>query len=418
MRRDFVPLAVSTATNASGAFGFINMPPASTYDRYQLTVAASGYGSFTLVGSRTNGDEKYATTVELSSTPQYADVTAASSTTARDSYTTVAASDTYQSIRRPPPQVRVAMHGYVDAQGRNVYSCSPAYGYLRTKTFPWRYYVENTLANEIGPGPWPGGPWFNSQAATAVAEAINSYGWHWMIHRKSIVPAGADLDNLYSDFQCFVPGRFVPFGWHVAVSNALANRIALDDGSDVAQASYLGDISCVSASSCPTYFEVSCTSSSPYYFADPMYPAGTLSQLGAKAASERCSVPSWEKIDNYYYRANGSWPGATVVPSSAPPIPVVSYETPLPGQITFHFSSATSLGDSARSLVAWTYAIEKGTSTGYHTIKRVRFSWSARGVPIYWTFNTSGCASYRVQATNPAGSSGYAAFNGGAPICA
>ena len=58
---------LTTTSNATGAFAFINVPVSSTST---LAVDAPGYGSYTVRSGPAAADEEYQTTVELTSEPQ------------------------------------------------------------------------------------------------------------------------------------------------------------------------------------------------------------------------------------------------------------------------------------------------------------------------------------------------------------
>jgi hypothetical protein len=265
--------------------------------------------------------------------------------------------------------------------------------------------VLHTEWGEAGPGPWEGGRNFHEMGLKAVGEAIHSYGWYWMLHRKSSSPSGADVDSS-TNFQCFVPGVVVPRVWHAWIHDTLTHRIVTNGTDTIHLASHLGDLSC-NGVNCNDYNNVTCTNTAPYFFSHP-YIADTLSQIGAKAADERCGV-AWATIDNYYYRSHGHV--VTGTSSDAPPTPA-TFATELPGQITFNFVSRVN-----GVPVAWKYVLQKYVSgVGWRTIRKIGFNWKTRTIPISTMYSTSACAFYRVKATNPLGSSRYSDFGGG-PVC-
>jgi hypothetical protein len=326
-------------------------------------------------------------------------------------------------VRRPPPTIRVALHGTV-TNGVSRYSCSNNFStnpYLRTLTYPWRFYVLHTGWGEAGPGPWPGGAYFGQVGWSAVAAAINSYGWYWKRNRSPNVPSGADVDNTVN-FQCFKPGSLVPFSYHAYVGGVLASRVVADGGSEILQSFHLGQTSCV-PSNCTTYTNVSCGGS--YGFTDPTYPPssysapvgtnGILSQLGAKAADDVCNVSNWRSIVNYYYRArSGTSPSGHVVDGTvlnAPPAPLASYLSGS-GQITLNFPS--KVGSTP---VGWRYSLERA-SDGVHfrVFQTKTFDWHTHSIPTSSTVVVTGCWTYRVRAWNPNGWSKYVYFSA-SPIC-
>lgn len=185
--------STSTSTDSNGGYAFINMP-ANTYD---LSIDASGYGDYTVMNAELAADDEYEQTAALLNDVQSVDVSDATPTTSLIAQTPVSASDTYPSVRRPPPTIRVALHGTL-TNGVSRYSCSNDFStnpYLRTLTYPWRFYVLHTGWGEAGPGPWPNGKYFGQVGWSAVAAAINSYGWYWKRNRSPNVPSGADVDN-------------------------------------------------------------------------------------------------------------------------------------------------------------------------------------------------------------------------------
>lgn len=295
---------------------------------------------------------------------------------------------------------------------------------FETRAYPWKYYIERTLWGEVKPSHWPGGRWFPPTALRSIAKAIHSYGWYWVNNRRPGVPSGADLDNT-TRFQCFAAGVLVPFSWKVYVDQVLNRRMVSNSNpQQVLSAYHLGDEYCLSQTNCPKYENVVCGEGQS--FTDPGYPAesvqvalgsaGVLSQLGVKAAVERCGATDWISILGYYYRARPGSPGGHVLlgrPADVPPVPKVSH-LPSFGQISFSFPSRFTNGVGA----GWRYGLEKFIGGGYRLQKLMAFDWRERRIPTATTLPWAGeCSSYRVRAWNPYGWSHYAYFNGGAPIC-
>jgi hypothetical protein len=416
----------TTTTDSDGAYAFINMPSGS----YRLDITSPSYGTFTVDGVTLEPDELYQETAGLMADAQWLDLSGWSGTTAPSSSSTVSATDTWPSNQRPPPTVRVALYWKTLANGRKAYSCEnpTAPGATSThagnKTYPWRYYVLRTMRQEIGPSHWPGGPDFPPVAAKAVAQAIHSYGWYWTVNRRPGLPSGADLNNTVQ-FQCFIPGLPVPFGWHVLANDAMRYRVVnTADKKLVRPTFHLGDENCVSQTNCPRYESVSCTSPG---FADSSYPPSSvvielgtpavLSQLGAKAAVERCGVTDWTSIVDYYYRARGEYAGGLVREGRAEDVPPPPKATAVAGFAYIDFSFPSEHKATGKDM-GWHYNIEKWSPTGWRWIKQVHFDWRTRIIPTTWRRWVSGeCASYRVKAWNPYGWSAYTYFNGGAQIC-
>lgn len=199
---------------------------------------------------------------------------------------------------------------------------------------------------------------------------------------------GADVDNSTS-YQCFKPQypvrREVLRSWRAWLQEVLQNRV-VDSNGNIQQTQYRAG----SSQTC----------------ADPAYPANgnLLSQNMVKAMSEVCGYTDWKGIVEYFYTGN-------VVGGSAPPNPVTSF-TRVGGGIQFTFQSKVG-----GSLVAWSYVLQRNTSSGWRTIYNRGWSKATRSVPTTFTYLTGTCTSYRVKGVNPVGSSVYSSFNSGNSIC-
>jgi Carboxypeptidase regulatory-like domain len=414
----------STTTDSDGAYAFINMPPGS----YTLDIASLYYGTFTVANAVLDADELYQETAGLFDQPQTLDLAELAVTSSPSAYSSVTASDTWTSNFRPPPTIRVAMYAHTLSNGRKKYTCDrptdPGVSLLHTKTYPWRYYVLRTLRQEIGPSHWPGGPDFPQTAVKAVAQAIHSYAWNLTINRFPGLPAGADLNNTVN-FQCFIPGVPVAFGWHALVNDVLRYRtVDTANPQRVRLTFHLGDENCVSSTDCPRYESVACTPDPPN-FADTGYPpsgvitalgtTAVLSQLGAKAAVEECNVNDWISLVEYYYRPRSGYSGGRVVEGTAadtPPPPKVSHIAGF-AYVDLQFPSRLQSGRFA----GWKYNLEKLGPGGYTIFKQTFFDWDSRTVPTTYRYWTNGCTTYRVNAVNSIGKSAYVYFNNGLPIC-
>lgn len=358
---------LATTSDTRGGFSFMNVPPRPTATG-ALVVSKSGFGSYEVYNTLYAVNEQYQTTVELNGTAQrYND----SVMGARAPATSGATYPTYDSYRRVPPQLRVAIYP------QDAFCARVAGSSYVAKRYPWRFYILHTLVAEIDTS-------FPQAAVKATAAWIQNYAWAEL--RNPIrAPLGADVDNT-TTFQCFKPERQIPRSWRTFVDDILDERIARANDT-ILQTPYKRG-----ASIC---------------FGDTDHPqdGNDGSQLGAKAQVLSCGVTDWRTITHYYFTG-------TVRPGRVPPVPKTSFSRPGSGRIQFNFPARVT-----NSNVGWRYRLERNTSTGWRVIYDRGWSWVSRTVPTTHTYTPpAGCYRYRVRTSNPVGVSAYASYNGGACI--
>jgi hypothetical protein len=354
--------SVTTSTDAAGTFAFINMSPGA----YSFTVSASGYGSYQLINDTYSGDQQYAISAELNSSNQQYDESQAPA----DPQNLTGTNTGYQSQRRVPPSIRVALIPE-DTQ------CNPTAAYVAGDTilnYWWKFYILHVVGPEIG--------YQDNEAETkAFMSWAQNYAWYTKIHLRTTDPY--DVDET-TNYQCFHPEAKVLRVWKTWLDEVLANRIANPDGTIQETPYRKGQLDC----------------SDSQYYAN-----GNLgSQLGLQALYNQCGYTTWQSLAEYYFTG-------TVVAGSVPPNPATSFSR-VTGGVSFTFKSLVG-----SSLVGWRYVLEKKTSTGWIVIYNRGWSTTTRSVPTTFTYHTSNCFPYRVRATNPVGTSPYSDFNGGSQIC-
>jgi Carboxypeptidase regulatory-like domain len=366
--------AITVTTDANGGFAFVNIPVDSTGTPYTLTVSASGFGPYTVANDTYQPDTTYDTTVGLtSSTQTYDAFTLASQGTQNTS--AAGSLSPYTSFHRPPPTLLVAMY----AQN----GCARAGSSYKVNRYPWRFYSLHVAASEL-PHSWPG------VTVRANMLAQTNYAWYFKRHPPS---SSYNVDNT-TDYQCFQPWRSVPTRWHSWLDTVLQSSFLNSSGDTKLTQYRAGNYRC----------------------SDSNYPqnGNILSQWGSLALYQQCGYSAYKDIDNYYYV--GSFGDNTT-----PPVPNTSYSRPS-GAVKLNFPSQVNDGSGNTSDVGWTYEVDDFIITppngGYwNVIYKKGWQWSSRQVPTSWTRNTPNCYQYRVKAINPVGSSKYASFNGGNPIC-
>jgi hypothetical protein len=375
------PAALVTSTDSSGGFAFVDVDPSTLG---LLTITASGLGSYTIHSSTHSGGEGYQMTARMNGGDQVFNGATNASTsgdaTQEQSY------PTYDSERRIPPWIRIAMY----PRNEDCEKTSESYNVVYK---PWNEYVLRTMTGEIYGGGWPNG-WFGEHAAKATAAAISNYAWY---ERKNPVraPAGADVTNTIDSFQCYREDREIPFSWRVWVADVYDERI-VDSRDRIQSTPYRGEVDDANG-----FQQYTCS--------DSAFPANgnKLNQLGAKALDEQCGYNNWRSIVHYYYTYR-------VRRGLKPPAPRTSFNNVTnPGAIKFNFVSRVS----PDSPVGWKYELERWIGSEWRVIRKFAFNARLRKVPDSYVYPTFSCSSYRVRAWNPVGWSFYSSFNGGAPIC-
>jgi Carboxypeptidase regulatory-like domain len=365
----------TTATARSsqdGVFAFINVPADAGGTTYSMAVSAPGYGAYTLRNDRYDPDTTYEAVVPLGAVAQTFDESA---TTDPDGQSASGGSAGYSSSKRVPPIVTVGLFQQVDGCHKGTF--------LKTVRYPWRFYVLHVAVAEIGSA-WHQAAW----KANAAAE--QNYGWWFRLHPAT---SSYDIGNTV-DWQCFRPERKIPTSWGTWLEDVVDERIATGDDAILQTQYRAGDYSCDESS----------------------YPANgnVLSQNGSRALDDDCGYDNWRSIDEYYYTG-------TVQPAIAPPLPNTSFSKPK-GGVKLNYPSQVKDASGHVANVGWRYTVEarKRQPDGNYAWTVIHVNgWDQRSrtIPTSFTYSTSGCWRYRANATNPAGTSKYAGYNGGNSIC-
>lgn len=351
---------ITFLTGTDGAFAFINVPPKSPSNRVDFRVTASGFGDYTITNLTASADETYLFTVELETYAQTHDDSVVTQNNSPLPPSGAAATG-YPARTRVPPFIRIAKYP-IDEE------CVKTSNNPRVRRYPWKYYVVRVMTGEIYGSGWPGG-WYRQQGASAVAQAIQGFGWYARIHPNNEPVIGADGNNT-RDFQCMRLDRPPRPSWSGWVAGINKKRVTDPDHWEITQTFHRSGIN------------YSCTDQTT-----------GLSQLGAKARDEVCGN-SWQQIVNYYY------PNNFIEDSVVPPVPQV-YHNGVPGALRFHFSSWVG---STR--VAWRYRLSYSTSGQPNTWRRIRtrgYSWPQGDVWEYadYTPPVGSCRFYRARAWSP-----------------
>ena len=362
--------ATTVTTDSNGGFAFVDIPVGSSGTAYTLTVAAPGYGSYTVTNDTYIPDLTYEMTVNLSAGSQSYD---ASQSVSQGTQNTSASGSLgpYTSFHRPPPVITVAMY----KQGA---ACTPSGSYT-VKKYPFGYYALETTASEIVHG-WP------EAVVRANMLAVTNYAWYFLRHPPN---STYNVDDT-TDFQCFETWQKVPTSWSGWLSGVLGDSALLKSGDTEITQFRAGNKKC----------------------SDPAFPQNgdVLSQWGSYWLNKYCGYSYYKDIDSYYYTG-------TFASNTIPPVPNTSYSRPS-GAIKFNFPSQVSDGNGHTSNVAWKYTLEVYLSqpaAGWYRIYDKGWDWQSRSIPTSYTHNVGGCFPYRVSATSPVGTSRYASFNGGQP---
>ncbi|MFL5798992.1 MAG: carboxypeptidase-like regulatory domain-containing protein [Actinomycetota bacterium] len=362
--------ATSTSSDAQGVFALINVPADDGGISYDLSVTAPGYGAYQLENDRYEPDITYEVVVPLAAAAQSFNESVVA---AQDVDAAVGTSAGYPSTRLVPPVVTVGIFEQVDG-------CKTG-DFIETARYPWRFYVLHVAVAEIGTS-WHQAAW------KANAAAQQNYAWWFRRHPAS---SSYDIGNT-TRWQCFRPERKIPTSsWSRWLEDVVDERIATASD-DIQQTQYRAG-------------QYACTESS--------YPAdgNVLSQNGSRALDDDCGYDSWRSIDEYYYTGN-------VVSAVPPPAPTTSFGKPR-GAVKLNYPSQVEDGGHVAN-VGWSVEARKlqPDNTYAWTVIHVK-GWDqrVRNVPTSFTYSTSGCWRYRSKAANPAGTSQYAGYNGGNPIC-
>lgn len=343
---------VTTATSASGAFSFSDLPATL----YTLTVTAPSYGDYTLLNESLGADEQYEVTANMTASAQSFDEPGPVAQTQEQ---VNKQPGTAYSSTRVPPSIRV---GIYPLQA----DCSRSSDTLQAvKNYSFDYYVLRVAYQEVNV------LHLNETGMKAFLALDQNYGW---FHKTS--GGTYDIENS-TNRQCFRPERFVPRQWHIWLQDVLDERIVSDSGT-LLQTNFLAGDPLVE---CP----------------DPTVPSGYASQYSIQGLSEgtgTCSLQTdWRSIGTYFY------PGSQFVNGDVPTVPLGS-ATVADGQITFTYSS-TQYGQN----VAWWFSIERQKSDGtWARVGLTKWRSSTRSVQASFTYTPpDGCYRYRVRAGNPVG---------------
>ena len=380
----------STTSDAGGGFAFVNMPATT----YTVSVAKSGYGTYTLLNDTYSANETYQTTVDLNASAQSYDMTG-SGTKAASTVTPTPPGSAYSHFR-VPPSIRVKMY---DVWGRGVSGhefCTqriPATKPEPVGNYAFDFYVLHVAQGEVN------NVGYNLVGSKAFLSIAQNFGW---LHKT--LPGSWDITDT-RDTQCFRPQEKLQNpNWRRGLPDVLDERIVWPPSSSNTN---LLETFYGSGSSTPLCDDP----------AEPIH-GGRASQNGIKARSEfsACLTTDWRNIVKYYYQS-----GTQVLPVLRPPIPDAhATASPSTNQITFTYSS-TGLGGLN---VAWKFHVQKrfvrsdGT-TYWRTLYTTHWESKIRAVrtSITVTRPDGECARWRVRARNPAALSLPGAVNSGANVC-
>jgi hypothetical protein len=365
--------AVGTHSTTDGIFAFINVPAGADGIPYTLEVTAPGYGTYRLLGDVYEPDVAYEVAVPLAAAPQAFDESAIA---ASDVDGAAGTSSGYAASKRVPPTIAVGIFQQVDG-------CKTG-DFVKALRYPWRFYVLHVAVAEIDTR-------WHQVAWKANAAAQQNYGW-WF--RRSPASSSYDIGNT-TRWQCFRPERKIPTNsWRLWLEDVVDERIATATD-DIQLTQYRAGA---------------------YACTDSRYPANgnILSQNGSRAQDNDCGYDDWRSIDEYYYTG-------TVVPATPPPVPNASFAR-TGGGVKLNYPSQVKDGSGRVSNVGWRYTVEArklqpDDSFAWTVVHANGWDQKMRNVPTSFTYSTAGCWRYRSKAANPAGTSQYAGYNGGSPIC-
>jgi Carboxypeptidase regulatory-like domain len=383
-------IPATTTTDAQGGFAFINMPATA----YTVSVAKSGYGSYTLLNDTYSANETYQSTVDLNTSDQSYDM-AGSADKADPAVTPTPPGNAYSHFR-VPPSIRVKMY---DVWGRSVAGhefCTrriPATKPEPVRAYAFDFYLLHVAQGEVNT------VGYNLVGSKAFLSIAQNFAW---LHKT--LPGDWDVNDS-RDSQCFRPQEKLQNpNWKRGLPDILDERILWPPSSS-------------NTNLLETFYG---SGTFPAQCNDPREPihGGRASQWGIKARSEQaaCLTTDWRDIVKYYYQS-----GTQVKDVLRPPIPDAHATTsPSTNQITFTYSSTGLAGLN----VAWKFLVQKrfvrsDNTTYWRTLYTTRWDSRIRAVrtSITVTRPDGECSRWRVRAGNPAGLSLPGAVNSGATLC-
>jgi carboxypeptidase family protein len=386
------PVTTSTTSDAAGSYAFLNMPAPQIYT---LTIAAMGFGTYMITNDSYAADETYEQTAALTASSQTYDATPEDTP---DSGLTpdVSPPGTAYSQRRVPPSIIVQMYRLWPHNSGHTYctrvdpSESPP-----NRNWSLPFYVLHVTNSEIGFfGP-------NQTLTQAFMSAVQNFAW---FHKTLAGPFDVtDAADIYAG-QCFQAKEKIPraryYAWLALLRAVSKNRI-VDGSGNLRETPHRSGKD-------PGF----CNAPPDVWAAH----GGTASQYGMLAHSlptepggnAHCPITDWKTLALYYYPTNWS-----VVSGKRPPPPTTSFTRDSNTSITFHYHSLVY----GRN-VAWSFALQRKLTDGWHTFKRTKWVPADRAVRDYYTLSglPATCVKYRVFAANPVDGSLPSSFNGGVAI--
>jgi Carboxypeptidase regulatory-like domain len=362
--------SLSTTSDASGTFAFVDVPVSGASQQFNLTITASGLGTYSLIKDSYEANKTYFVDAELLPQAQTFDESAP---LAESTLGTRSGSGGYTSETRVPPSIKVTMYPHTSG------ACTRASNTPdRVRNYPWKFYVLHVAVAEIDTR-WGQPAW------KANAAAIQNFAW--FAKKQGADSTGGEIENTTND-QCFRPERKIPTDWKTWLTDVVDERIATSTDA-IQQTQYRAG----------TY---SCNESS--------YPAdgNKLSQNGSRALNDNCGYTGFRGIDEYYYTG-------TVKAGNIPLTPSTSHSK-ANGNITFNFEST---GGWRYNLQRYPVRCPDGTLTCWDVIHNKGWNWNTHNIPKSFTYTPPGgaCYQYRVKAVNPVGDSTFNVYNSGNQMC-
>ena len=381
----------TATTNAAGLFAFNDIPATTAGSAYDITITATGYGTYTKQNDTYFAGQTYqmdaaltSSTITFNAAIQYLQPQ-----TSAELATASSAGGSYPSSTMMPPVVKV---GFWHADHNNCSNQNEAYTGVKI-SYPWRLYIRKTAAFELGHDIT------NTAAVKANLVAESTYAWHHMAigWRAS---EGYDARNTVDD-QCFQPDVTVPTKINKLIDDQLKWRVVTANGS--LDWSYFAS---GPRGVCP---------------GDPKYGqkknGDHLSQWGSQYMATQSSIcpadarlTDWKDIDEYFYVGN-------VKSAAVPSQPNTSFE-PVGGGVKLNFPSRKSGVD-----VGWKYDVQAQLrdpithALTWQSIDSEAFRKSDRTIHTSYTYNAGSCTSYRAHAWNAVGWSTWGYFNDRSAIC-